>query len=90
MRSRLPIDNNHSAVLEAATAIRLNARLNRIRRFQVHRLSSIREGCMNEEREKLDRVFNRSRSRLAYVNVGLAVLLVLAGIVEICIMLLGY
>jgi hypothetical protein len=43
---------------------------------------------MSEEREKLNRVFNRSRSRLAYLNIGLAAVLVLAGVIEICIMLL--
>lgn len=45
---------------------------------------------MSEEREELDRVFSRSRSRLAYINVSLSVALVLAGVVEICIILLGY
>jgi type IV secretory pathway component VirB8 len=45
---------------------------------------------MSEEREKLNKAFNRSRSRLAYVNIGLAVVLMLAAVVQICIMLLGY
>jgi hypothetical protein len=45
---------------------------------------------MSEEHEKLNRVFNQSRSRLAYANVGLVVVLVLAGIIEIFIRLLGY
>jgi hypothetical protein len=33
---------------------------------------------MSEEREGLNKAFNRSRSRLAYVNIGLAIVLVLA------------
>jgi hypothetical protein len=45
---------------------------------------------MSEERDKLNKAFNRSRSRLAYVNIGLAVILMLAAVVQICIMLLGY
>jgi hypothetical protein len=45
---------------------------------------------MSEEREKLNKAFNRSRSRLAYVNIGLAVILMLAAVVQVCIMLLGY
>jgi flagellar basal body-associated protein FliL len=44
---------------------------------------------MSEERERLNQAFNRSRSRLAYVNIGLAVVLVLAAIIQICIMLLS-
>jgi hypothetical protein len=47
-------------------------------------------GCMSEERDKLNKAFNRSRSRLAYLNIGLAVILVLAAVVQICIMLLDY
>jgi hypothetical protein len=48
------------------------------------------EGCaMSEERERLDKAFHRSRSRLAYLNVGLAAVLVLTGVIEICIMLLS-
>jgi len=43
---------------------------------------------MTEEQEKLNRAFGRSRSRLAYINIGLAAVLVLAGVIEICIMLL--
>jgi hypothetical protein len=45
---------------------------------------------MSEEREELNRAFHRSRSRLAYVNIGLAIVLVLACVLQICIMLLGY
>jgi type IV secretory pathway component VirB8 len=45
---------------------------------------------MSEEREKLNKAFNRSRSRLAYLNIGLAVILVLAAVIQICIMLLSY
>jgi len=45
---------------------------------------------MSEEREKLNRAFNRSRSRLAYLNIGLAVFLALAGLIQICIMILNY
>jgi hypothetical protein len=45
---------------------------------------------MGEERDKLNRAFNRSRSRLAYVNIGLAVVLVLAAVTQICIILLSY
>jgi len=44
---------------------------------------------MSEEREKLNKAFNRSRSRLSYLNIGLAAALVLAGVIEICIMLLS-
>ncbi len=43
---------------------------------------------MSEERDKLSQAFGRSRSRLAYLNIGLAAILVLAGVIEICIMLL--
>jgi hypothetical protein len=43
---------------------------------------------MSEEREKLNRAFNRSHSRLVYLNISLAAVLVLAGVIEICIMLL--
>ncbi len=46
-------------------------------------------GCVSEEREKLNKAFNRSRSRLAYLNIGLAVILVLAAVIQICIMLLA-
>jgi hypothetical protein len=49
---------------------------------------SFGEGCMSEEGEKINRAFDRSRSRLVYLNIGLAVVLVLAGVIEICIMLL--
>jgi hypothetical protein len=45
---------------------------------------------MSDEREKLNRAFHRSRSRLAYLNVGLAVILVLAAVIQICILLLSY
>lgn len=45
---------------------------------------------MSEEREKLNKAFNRRRSRLAYLNIGLAVILVLAAVIHIFIMLLGY
>jgi hypothetical protein len=45
---------------------------------------------MSEEREELNRRFNRSRSRLAYLNIGLAIALVLACVVEICIMVMDY
>jgi hypothetical protein len=45
---------------------------------------------MSEEREKLNQAFNRSRSRLAYLNIGLAIALVLAAVIQICIMLLSY
>ncbi len=44
---------------------------------------------MTEEREELHRTFDRSRSRLAYLNIGLAAVLVLAGVIEICITLLN-
>jgi hypothetical protein len=43
---------------------------------------------MREEGEKLNRTFGRSRSRIVYLNISLAVVLVLAGAIEICIMLL--
>lgn len=46
------------------------------------------EGCMSDESEQLNRTFEGSRSRLAYLNIGLAAVLVLAGVIEICIMLL--
>jgi hypothetical protein len=45
---------------------------------------------MSEEREKLNRAFHRSRSRLAYLNIGLAVVLVLAAVIQICIIFLSY
>lgn len=45
---------------------------------------------MSEEREKLNRAFNRSRSRLAYVNIGLAVVLVLESLIQLCIILLSH
>jgi type IV secretory pathway component VirB8 len=45
---------------------------------------------MSEEREKLNKAFNRSRSRLAYLNIGLAFILALAAVIQICFMLLGY
>jgi hypothetical protein len=45
---------------------------------------------MSEERKKLNRAFNRSRSRLAYLNIGLAVVLVLAAVIQICIIVLSY
>jgi hypothetical protein len=44
---------------------------------------------MSEEREKVSQAFYRSRSRLAYLNIGLAAVLVLTGVIEICIMLLS-
>jgi hypothetical protein len=43
---------------------------------------------MSEERDELNRAFNRSRSRLAYLNVGIAIVLLLACVLEICVMLL--
>ena len=43
---------------------------------------------MSEERNELNKAFNRSRSRLAYLNIGLAIVLVLACVLQICIMLL--
>jgi hypothetical protein len=45
---------------------------------------------MSEERDKLNKAFNRSRSRLAYLNIGLAVILLLGAAIQICIMLLGH
>lgn len=45
---------------------------------------------MSAEREKLNSAFNRSHSRLAYLNIGLAVVLVLEAVIQICIMLLNY
>lgn len=44
---------------------------------------------MSEEREKLNQAFHQSRSRLAYLNIGLAAVLVLTSLIEICIMLLS-
>jgi flagellar basal body-associated protein FliL len=44
---------------------------------------------MSEEREELKQAFNRSRSRLAYLNIALAVVLLLAAAIQICIMLLN-
>ena len=44
---------------------------------------------MSEEREELNRAFNRSRSRLAYLNIGLAIVLVLGCVLQICIMFLN-
>ncbi len=43
---------------------------------------------MGEERELLNRAFHRSRSRLAYLNIGLAIVFVLACVFQICIILL--
>jgi hypothetical protein len=45
---------------------------------------------MSEEREKLNRAFNRSRSRLAYLNIGLAIVLLLACVLGIYIMVMDY
>jgi hypothetical protein len=45
---------------------------------------------MSEEREKLNKAFNRSRSWLAYLNIGLAVILVLGAVVQICVLILNY
>ena len=45
---------------------------------------------MSEEREDLNSAFNRSQSRLAYLNIALAFVLVLACVLQICIMLLDY
>jgi hypothetical protein len=45
---------------------------------------------MSNEREELNRDFGRSRSRLAYLNIGLAIVLVLACVLQICVMLLDY
>jgi len=45
---------------------------------------------MSEEREELNRAFNRSRSRLAYLNIGLAIVLLLGCVLQICITLLDY
>jgi hypothetical protein len=45
---------------------------------------------MSEDREKLNNALNRSRSRLAYLNIGLAVILLLGAVIQICIMLLSY
>lgn len=44
---------------------------------------------MSEEREKLNRVLNRSRARIAYVSIGFALALVFAAVM-ICILLLNY
>ena len=43
---------------------------------------------MSKERDELNRAFDRSRSRLAYVNIGLAIVLVLTCVLQICLMLL--
>jgi hypothetical protein len=45
---------------------------------------------MSDDREELNRAFNRSRSQLAYLNIGLAIVLVLACVLQICMMLLDY
>jgi hypothetical protein len=45
---------------------------------------------MSEERDELNKAFNRSRSRLAYLNIGLAIVLALACVLQICILLLDY
>jgi hypothetical protein len=42
---------------------------------------------MSEERDKVNKAFNRSRSRLAYLNIGLAVILLLGAVIQICILL---
>ena len=45
---------------------------------------------MSEERDELNKAFHQSRSRLAYLNIGLAIVLVLACVLQICILLLDY
>jgi hypothetical protein len=45
---------------------------------------------MSEELEELNKVFNRSRSRLAYANIGIAVVLLIAAVVTICLIILDY
>lgn len=53
-------------------------------------LGLIREGRMSEEREQLNKAFVRSRSRFAYINVGLALLLLIAAVVTIWLIVLDY
>jgi type IV secretory pathway component VirB8 len=50
----------------------------------------LEEGYVSEEREKLNRVLNRNRSRIAYISIGFALALVLAAVIQICILLLNY
>jgi hypothetical protein len=45
---------------------------------------------MSEESDELNRAFNRSRFRLACLNIGLAIVMILACFIQICIMLLDY
>jgi quinol-cytochrome oxidoreductase complex cytochrome b subunit len=45
---------------------------------------------MSKEREQLNKAFNRSRSRLAYVNVSLAAVLVIGAVITIWLIVLDY
>jgi hypothetical protein len=56
----------------------------------VNWLSLTRGQRMSKEREELNKAFNRSRSRLAYANISLAVVLVIAAVVTIWLIVLDY
>jgi hypothetical protein len=45
---------------------------------------------MSKEHEQLNKAFNRSRSRLAYVNISLAAVLVIAAVVTLWLIVLDY
>jgi hypothetical protein len=44
----------------------------------------------SKEREQLSKAFDRSRSRLAYVNISLAAVLVIAAVVTLWLIVLDY
>jgi hypothetical protein len=58
--------------------------------MRVNGLGSIREGCMNKEGEHLNKAFERNRSRLAFVDISIAVVLVLGATVTIWLIILEY
>ena len=49
-----------------------------------------RGGSMSNEREQLSRAFDRSRSRLAYLNLTLTGILVIAAVLRIWLIALDY
>ena len=46
--------------------------------------------CMSNEREQLSRAFDQSRSRLAYLNLALTGILVIAAVIRIWLIAFGY
>ena len=49
-----------------------------------------RRGMISEERDELNKAFDRSRSRLLHLNIGPAIVRALACALQICILLLDY